>query len=39
MDDFLNLYKKVKGDAMLFYCNSSEKFTPQGTEGTVYKAI
>ncbi len=38
MDDFLNLYKKAKGDAMLFYVDS-EKFTPQGTQGRSIKRL
>ncbi len=38
MDDFLNLYKKIKSDIMLFYVNS-EKFTPQGTQGRSIKRL
>ena len=38
MDDFLSLYKKVKSDTMLLYCNS-QRFTPQGTEGQSIEAL
>ncbi len=38
MDDFPNLYKKVKSEAMLFY-GHSEKFTPQGTQSRSIKRL
>ena len=38
MDNFLNLYEKIKSDAMLFYVNS-EKFAPQETQGRSIKRL
>lgn len=38
MDDFLNLYKKIKGASMILYVDS-EKFTPQGTQGRSIKRL
>ncbi len=32
MDNFLNLYEKIKSDTILFYV-TSKKFTPEGTQG------
>jgi len=32
LDDFLSLYKKVKGDKMLMYVHS-QAFVPKGTQG------
>ena len=38
MDDFLNLYKKIKSDTILFY-ETSKKFTPEGTQGKSIKDL
>ena len=38
MDKFLELYKKIKSDTMLFYMDS-KKFTPQGTQGRSVKQL
>ena len=38
LDDFLSLYKKIKGDLMIMYVNS-KKFKPQGTQGNSIKFL
>jgi hypothetical protein len=38
LDDFLNLYKKVKSDRMLMY-DHSQKFHPKGTQGGSVKLL
>jgi len=38
LDDFLSLYKKIKGDKMLKYINS-QKFVPIGTQGGSVKLL
>ena len=38
LDDFLSLYKKVKGDKMLMYIDS-QKFIPKGTQGGSVKLL
>jgi hypothetical protein len=38
LDDFLSIYKKVKGDKMLMYVNS-QKFVPRGTQGGSVKLL
>jgi hypothetical protein len=38
LDDFLSLYKKIKGDKMLKYIDS-RKFIPKGTQGSSVKLL
>jgi len=38
LDDFLNLYKKIKGDLMIQYVDS-QKFTPKGQQGRSIKRL
>ena len=38
LDDFLSLYKKIKGDLMIMYVNS-KKFSPKGTQGNSIKFL
>ena len=38
MDNFLNLYEKIKNDTILFYV-TSKKFTPEGTQGKSIKDL
>ena len=38
MDNFLNLYEKIKSDTILFYV-TSKKFTPEGTQGKSIKDL
>lgn len=38
LDSFLNLYKKVKSDSMLFFVHS-KKFTPTGSQGRSVKKL
>lgn len=38
LDSFLNLYKKVKSDTMLFFVHS-KKFTPSGSQGRSVKKL
>jgi hypothetical protein len=38
LDSFLNLYKKIKSEAMLFYVHS-KKFTPSGSQGRSIKKL
>lgn len=38
LDDFLSLYKKIKGNLMLMYVNS-KKFKPKGTQGDSIKFL
>lgn len=38
LDSFLNLYKKIKSDSMLFYVHS-KKFIPSGSQGRSIKKL
>jgi hypothetical protein len=38
LDNFLSLYKKIKGDKMLMYVDS-QKFVPKGSEGSSVKLL
>lgn len=38
LDSFLNLYKKIKSDTMLFFVHS-KKFTPTGSQGRSIKKL
>ena len=38
LDSFLNLYKKIKSEAMIFYVHS-KKFTPSGSQGRSIKKL
>ena len=38
LDDFLSLYKKIKGDLMIIYA-FSQKFIPKGTQGNSIKFL
>jgi hypothetical protein len=38
LDQFINLYKKIKSDLMLLYVNSN-KFQPEGTQGNSIKFL
>ena len=38
LDDFLSLYKKIKGNKMLKYIDS-QKFVPKGTQGSSVKLL
>lgn len=38
LDNFLNLYNKIKNDRMLFYVNS-QKFVPTGSQGRSVKKL